>query len=435
VTDQRLTLAVPSPATSMSLGKAWGGTDWNSDGFCVNTDARVWLDADGTDKSDSTLAMLSNGGSGQLLLQSLQKNLWIYSKERTVVGTNASAFFGGGKGVKIMGGLSMSFLANITWDFVDAEKADEVGPDADDPSSDTAAAFADSLEGVGDFWAITDVSSNVLAISLEILRSLFGVKGSGTSASSAAAVAGIRATTNSIGNLVGTSRLYSDGVPGLHIYSWGSLCIASPTFTSMFALAGMTEFGIAVSDYGFTDAHAMGGVSATFKSLCYSAIEGSEISVAAGLDVEGCARTGEWKTYGTNLYFGAKGGEAGRQLPTLSTAFEATRKITLEEPVMIEFDSGGNVELTSGTIKQDAKLQLMIKNPSYTVTLTPTGLKIDLAKLATVDLGATAAVLKVGSSMTLETSAGEVLVGLPSCSVGCDKTGAWSWTAPMVVFL
>ena len=29
----RATIHVPSPETSMSLGRAWSGTDWNADGF------------------------------------------------------------------------------------------------------------------------------------------------------------------------------------------------------------------------------------------------------------------------------------------------------------------------------------------------------------------------------------------------------------------
>ena len=102
----------------------------------------------------------------------------------------------------------------------------------------------------------------------------------------------------------------------------------------------------------------------------------------------------------------------------------------------IEFDSGGNVEFTPGMFNSDSKLQLQIKNPAYTVTLTSAGsLKIDLAKLATVDLGKTAAVLQVGTSMTMSADSSGVQVGLPTCTVACDTTGAWSWSAPQVVFM
>ncbi|MCB9592982.1 MAG: hypothetical protein H6719_09645 [Sandaracinaceae bacterium] len=437
-TQQRATLAVPSPSpeTSMNLGKAWSSTSWNSDGFCVNTDGRVWIDADGTGTSTSTLALLSNADSGQLLLQSLQKNLWVWSKDDTVVGTNGSLFLGGAKSVKILGGLGLSETVGfLTNDFVDGDKADYVGPDTSNPSNDSAQAYVDSLDPVGNFWAITDVASSVLAIGLEIARALLGVKGTGTSASTVATVTGIRYTTSAIGNLVNTSQLYSDGVPGIHLYSWGSICVATPTFNSMFALAGMTEFGVTVNDYGFLDAHAMAGVAATFKGLCYAAIEGSEVSIAAGKDVNACARAGQWKLYATNAYIGAKGGEALTQIPTLSVKMAALTKIKLEEPLAIEYDSGGNVEVKSGRIDIDGKVQLQIKNPAYTVTLTPKGLKIDLAKLATVDLGPTGAVMKAGTSMTMEAAADSATIGLPSCSLACDATGAWSWTAAQVLFL
>ncbi|MFK7985843.1 MAG: hypothetical protein AB8I08_07400 [Sandaracinaceae bacterium] len=435
-TRQRATLSVQNPATSMSLGAAWGENTFNNDGFCVETAGRVWLNAYGSKKS-STVSLLSNGGAGegQLLLQSLSKNLYVMAADRLISGSNASTLIASKGSVKILGGLGLSEkIGVLSKDYLDGDKPfDDIKPDDTSPTNKSAQAYTDTIETVANVWAVFDISSIVIASVLEAIRTLVGVKGSGTSASTASAIAGIQKGTNALGSLVDSARLVSDGVPGLHMYSWGSINVVSPLFTSIYAGVSLTAIGPMVNNYGILDIHATGGYAATAKALVQTRMDGSKLMATAGRKMELGSRKGESKMYAGTFQFGAKGGEALTQVPTLETRFEAAT-VSVSKPMNVSFTSGGKIEAAALNVLASALGEVVIKNPSYTLTVNAvSGINIQ------VDQGHRGCQERDDGSRQQHEPRGRhrqrhharlvEFIHLRVCH------GTWQWTGPMLAFV
>ena len=435
--SQRASLSVPdpSPATSMNLGAAWSSQSWNSDGFCVNTDGRIWLQADGS--GENTLSVLSNGGAGigQLLLQSLSKNVYLMSKGTTTVGANGSMFIGGTKSVKIAGALGIdinTLLGNILKD----DSLSMIAPSATDPVADAAEDYVAANETWATHSAIFQGTTVTLALLCDGMRRIFGAVGGGGKSTLAAGMSAVALTAKTVAGAVSTGRLYSDGVKGLFMQSVGSTNIGTTGWCSIYSGLANLSMAPSTSIYGW-DLHIFAGIDAGLRSLMYTKLDGSNIEVTGGLECELGSRGGAFKVYGKDLQFGAKGGEAAAQLPTTTCTMDALTSIDcIVAPGGFEMLSGGTVKMTGDSVDATGMKEVVIESPAYTVTINAlTGVSIEVLDSSKVTIDTVGFKADVGGSQAVEIAADGITLGSPSSFIAVDATGTWSWRGPMVAFV
>jgi hypothetical protein len=442
MSDTRATLYVPapSPETSMSLGKAWSGTSWNSAGLCVNTQGRVWLDACGDGTSSSTFACFSNGGEGvgQLLAQSLSSNLYLFSKESTLVSAEESLFFGGAKGVKLVAGHGiMERVAGslMSWE-VGGTSLERVKPDDDDPSSDHASSYVDTMEAVEKWWSVADLSLGAAMTVSELVRYAMGVRGVGSAASAVMSVAGLTAAARIAGGATSMGRAATDEVGGLNLNALGSVNLATLGFVTVQAGAGITLGGINTGGYGIVEAAMIGGLSASIKSNKEAKIDGATVEITAGKDVLVASTTYKQKSYGMNIQIGALGGEYLTQLPTQTITAAAA---TIDAYTYGDFAlaAGDTVSMSANEIHLAAGSNLQITGPGYEITLSSSGLVIAVAGGQTkISGGPTQTVASVGAgAMKLSLSASGATLGANASSIGVSAAGVCQMKGMQFTFL
>jgi len=233
---------------------------------------------------------------------------------------------------------------------------------------------------------------------------------------------------------VSSARLYSDGVPGFHVNSVGSINIGTMGFCSMYAGLANLLMAPATSTYGL-DAHIMSGVTAGLRSLFYVKLEGKDIEVVSGLDVEVASRTKDMKVYAADIQFGALGGEGLTQIPTATCKMEALGPISASvTPGKFEMVAGASVELSGASISYDAA-EIVISAPAYEVKINAaTGVSIHVINMAKVNIDTTALTAELGTQ-SMEIAANGVRLGSESSFICVDASGAWSWKGPLVAFV
>lgn len=433
--SQRASLSVPAPSpdTSMNLGTAWSSQSWTSDGFCVNTDGRIWLQADG---SGSTMGVLSNGGAGvgQLLLQSLQENVYLMAKGTTVAAANESLFIGGTDSVRIAGALGID-INTLVGQILNDDSLSMIEPSATDPSSDAAAHYTQSVQTFASHTATFTAATTTLALVADGFRKLFGAVGGGGKSTLSAGLAAAAIAAKSVAAAVSSASIWSDGVKGLYVQSVGSTNIGTPTWCSIYSGLATLSQAPATALYG-VDLHILAGIDAGLRSFTYTKLDGSNIEVTGGLSCELGSRAGKFKVYAKDIVVGAKGGEAATQLPTTTCTMEATQKIDcIVAPGNFEMLSGGTVKMTGASVSCEGSMDITIESPAYTVTINPlTGVSIEVLDTSKVTIDVMGFDAAVGSqAVTIDASG--ITLGSPSSFISVDATGTWSWRGPMVAFV
>ena len=427
MTDTRATLYVPdpSPETSMNLGKAWSGTDWNSDGFCVNTDGRIWLDANGDTASTSTLTLLSNGSGsdGQLLLQSLQSNLYVFGKSVTVVSSDESILVAGGDGVRLIAGHGEEYGFNLPfgafWTVVNDATIDSVGPSDSDPSSDFAATYTGRMDTVSQHWGIVSASIGVGALITEIVRAAMGCNGVGSSANTTMKITALTAATSMVSGAIDMSKMGADEIPGLQIHSYGAINMATTGFCSVMAGAGLhLVAGISNTIVGVIEAGAFGGLGAALKGSKNYDINGTRVELTAGLSVTYQSNLYSMDNYGLSMAYGQVVPTWPTQVPTVSVDVQSTKIDAFVMGGKIDVLSTGEVKIFSGTYADiQGGMGVTIKSPAYQIKVLPTGISISCAITTKVDL------TPLSSSVTFDNATMKAEVSAEGITIG-DAAGA-----------
>lgn len=380
----RATLYVPSPETSMSLGTAWASSSWNGDGFCVSTEGRVWLDANGDSTSSSTLTILSNGSGsdGQLLLQSLRSSLYVFGSNDTYVTSNESVLLAGGDGVRILAGhgdtYGFSMPWGAYWSIVRDETLDDVEPDDADPSSDHASAYVARMDTVAEYWGLASAAYGPTAAISEIVRVAFGARGAGSSATTAMIVSAVAAAATMVGGAIEMTKLGADEVPGLQVHAYGAVNLATTGFATVSAGAGL-HFVAGWSNmfFGFLESGGFGGLSAQLKSIKQFDVSGSRVELSAGLSATYASNLFSMKTYGLAMQIGAPIPTWPTQVPTTQVDVEGLIVDAMVTGGKIDVLAGGKVSVIAG---QKAVLtsatEVVLSSPAYEVKVSAMGITI-----------------------------------------------------------
>ncbi|MCB9596826.1 MAG: hypothetical protein H6719_29150 [Sandaracinaceae bacterium] len=439
---QRASVSVPapSPRTSMNLGNGWSSQRWTSDGFTVNTRGRVWLDANGTSGS-STLTLLSNGDGGtlpgQLLVQSLQRNLHLMSQHRTIFAGNESLLIAGQQSVKISACTGLGRILIPFWSAtrMEGETLKRVAPDEDDPSSDASKDFVDTVESWVDMGAFQNTVTTGLALVCDSVRWIMSTYGSGGRSTLAATIGGMAIAAKVTAALVSntTHRQETDGVKGLHMASVGSTNIGTVGFGGYFAGLAHIAQAVTVQAYG-SDLQIIAGVSAGLRSLFNTRIDGSEIECTAGGTIELAARCGQVQAVAFHTQFGGKPGEGSPfQRPTDETTLESWGVSTYVPTGKVELSAGTTLGMKGGYVEASAVKSIVLKGPNYTVTVNAQGVAIDVNDAAKVKVVPFEGVnASVNDLYGVEVAADGIFLGSPSNCLSVDSKGVWEVRAPLV---
>lgn len=435
MTDQRVTISVPSPSpeTSLSMGKEWSGTDWNSAGLCVNTDGRVWLDACG-ESSSSTFSAISNGGDGigQMLMQSLSADLYVMAEEDTIVSANGSILVAGATGVKIVAGHGRAIeLGPVTYGDASLER---VAPDDTSPSSSAAAAYVDHLKAVEDGWSFAVAALAPLLTVPEICRAILGVRGVGSAASTVNALTTLTAISSLTGGFTQLGKGLGGDVPGLNLHSVWDVNFATTGFATFYSLAGLTMTGGNANTVGLVEASVLAGAGASLRAGYTAAVEGNALEVTAGKDITVASLADVLKMYGATIILGAKlaGGGALTQFPTISVDVAAVKTLELEANMgSLEVSSGGSVEYAGDTVEVDAIQEIVIQGLGYTVKVSVAGIDI-VGAGGNMSVSAAGVVVEGGAAKLAVTDG--ILIDAGS-QIGADTSGSWFIKAPQMAIV
>lgn len=451
MTDQRATIAVPSPSpgTSLNLGKAWSGTSWNSAGLCVNTEGRVWLEAYGS-ASSSTMDIYSKGSGedGQLLLQSLSSSLYMFAADAKSVNTaTKSILIAGTDGVKLAAGHGggkmnmpgftygserLTAINDVTLVTDSGASTGNTFESSEMLSTTQADEFVELVERVADRWTYYEGVMQALSLGHQAVRMIVGTTGEastllGTIASGLTTA--VKATTGQ----VDFGTVGKDNMPGLHLYSAGSVNLSSTGFMSMHSGISMLMTGFFVKAVGLIEAGVLAGKSAVFKAIWASRVEGSEISMHAGKDLVVASPKGELKLDGYEVLFEAKGSEAASQIPSAKVAIESKDEVNLSSAMNIKMKAGSNVNLTGDEIELVAGQMMQIKSPAYTLKISSTGgIEIVFQKTVKMSLGLDDVVIDMMKAMGMNVLDDSITIGANACGFDVSKDGTWVVTAPMV---
>ncbi|MCB9596893.1 MAG: hypothetical protein H6719_29490 [Sandaracinaceae bacterium] len=422
----RATIHVPSPETSMSLGRAWSGTDWNADGFSAVTDGRVWLDANGDDRSSSTLTLRSNGGGedGQLLLQSLQANLYVLSNQHTLVSADKSVLIAGGEGVRLMGGHGTIYGFTLpwgaTWAIVRDKSLERVGPSEDDPKSKHADGVVQRMDHVADYWSAIVGAWAVCQIVPESCRYFLGIRGVGTSAGTMAGLAAASFTFTMVRGAVEFGKLAAkDDIPGLQVHAYGSVQMATTGFASFTSGVAINFGGLLGCDFlGALSAGAFGGLGAHVLGCNSVDVNGTRVEMTAGKNVY--LGTPFWRQEhnGVSITYGEVIPAWPTQVPTASIDVEALVIDALVTAGSVDVLTTGEVRINgmkSTTVKAFGAVEL--SSPTCTLKVSPAGVEISclpttkivsdpVGSTFTLDNGAMKTVVDVTNGVTLGDAAG-----------------------------
>jgi len=438
---QRATLHVPapSPATNMSLGYAWAAAeaaDWNSDGFCVASDGRIWLDANGgSDRvasivdardadaaiADSTFGALANGG--QFLTQSLQDSIFMISNQSAIVATNGGAFLAGGGGVKLMAGHGTPILFGAG-----ETPLENIKPDDKKPSSAHAKAYTDHMDEVAQGWTIADTVMAVALTAMDVGLTIADCYGGSSPGKTASTLLVLGSAANLAGGAVNIAGMTGSHLPGLNIHASSSITMATTGFCSIYSGAGMLLCGSTTTGIGFLTAGATASVSASLSSIGMTTVEGYN-----GVELTGMAtaavgsRTGPLKLYGAKMLFGsdlAQGGSS--QLATATIEASAMQNVDLTSHLGdIEIETLGNLKHDAHNILVKGQTGVKITGPTYDVLVTPKDIKVMFSKTTNVTMDAKHLQAKAGSMVLKMTSQG-IKVGGSAAKLDAKVGGIWN---------
>jgi len=427
-TRATLSVPAPSPETSMSLGTAWSGTPWNSDGFCANSNGRIWLDANGTTTASSTLGTLAN--NGQLLMQSLEDCIYMISNESAVVATNGGAFLAGGGGVKLMAGHGAPSL------FVPNESTlANIKPDEVSPSSEHAAAYTDYMDDVATAWTITDTVMAGLLTALDIGLTIADCYKGGSPGGLGASLLLLGSAANLAGGAVNIAGMSGEHLPGLNMHAVSNITLATTGFCSIYSGAGMLLCGLTTTGTGFLTAGVTASVNAALKSLAMSTVEGKKVELVGMKETSVGARTAQQKIYGETMLFGSKGGEAKTQLPTLSIEASSIKSTDLISQLGdIQLTTGGDVTHDSDLMEIDGTKSIQIKGPTYKVVVSPKGIELTFSGTTKVKMDPKSLEASA-SAMSLQMTNAGIKLGAGASNLDAKVAGTWKWTSPAFTFL
>lgn len=447
-TQTRLTLAVPdaSPETSMSLGTTWTGTSWNNDGFCVNTDGRIWLDAYGSTNT-STLTALSNDVSGQLLLQSLKSNVFLIADKQNAVVASGNVLIAGGNSIRIFSahgttglfsgateGASNAILG--IWgksdDDIGTDYFDRIGPDASAANSNTATAYIDHCEDVREVWTYAFLGQTAWTVLMEAIFFAKGIKGAGGTAANVALVGQLAAISAWIGVRAVSAIISQPGPAGLDMYSLGSVLWATPGFCSLYSLSGtVLSSGFSVGGLGLVSASINAGIGAVLKSPWRIGLDGKKAEAVAGTNMELAAKQ-TINLMGANVTVGAVGGEAMTQVPTVSIDVHSAKDISVMSPMKVEQKAGGTLEMKAPTIKVMAGTEAVLKSANFEIKLSTTGITVAILKKTKIAMSSGGILVDCMGGTGISVESGGVAVEAGATGISVEPTGAVCWGGPVV---
>jgi len=445
----------------MSLGKEWTGTDWNSAGLCVNTDGRIWLDACGT-TSDSTLSALSNDVSGQLLMQSLSSNVFLIANDANTVSASGSIFIAGANSIRLfsahgttgvfsgfteelLSGEALSTVVdwfgddpNYNWvdnDSIGTDYFDRIGPSETTANSNTATSYVNHCDEVSDTWTIAILAQSIWTVAMELGFMLFGVVGAGGTASKVA-LAGQFAALGTWLGMRGVAEIMSEpGPAGLDMYTMGAISFASPGFTSLYSGMGIVmTSGFSVGGLGLVSASLNGGLGAVLKSPWRIGLDGKAAEAIAGTSLTLEAKK-ELNMMGSNVQVGAVGGESLTQIPTVSIDAISIKDLNVVSTANVSQLAGGTAGYGAPTIKVVGKTHIVLKNASYAIDISLTGISISILKATKIETTASGLIADCMAGMAVEIDASGVLIGSSSSFLGVDAVGCWSWQGPLTTMM
>jgi len=359
----------------MSLGKEWTGTSWNSAGLCVNTAGHILLSAQGSTAEDTTMSLLAEGSSGQFLMQSLNRNAYVYSEDHSIASAKGSMLVAGGKGVKIICGHGRDY-----------EAAFGISPLTDNTLSKVAyggngsgiEAYMDRMDEVSSAWTATLASCAAAQLITEGVRLIVGCRGVGKGAGAAMA---FTAATNAVTATAGAVQLASTGtddVPGLHIHSLSGMDFVTPLFASFYSGAAIQASSMLCSFIGWSEAAVIGGASASLKASKSATVQGKNLHMTAGRDQTIGSLHFDAKLYGKDIEIGAPIPSWPTQLPSLTATVASLGKVDgYVNAGRFELKSAGTIEVDGMTIRFESS-KCVIEGLTYSVSI---GSKVELSVL------------------------------------------------------
>jgi uncharacterized protein (DUF2345 family) len=445
VTQQRITLEVPSPSAStlLTLGLGRGDAALNVAGMSVETEARVWLDARGGDPAESTLSALSNGpaGRGGLLVQSLTGDVRLFARDTSVVASSRSMLLAGGAGLKVVGGHGAPLpLADSPKIGLVVTAGDESllrvapgGVQLDEATGlDPAREYLAHVDEVSSGWEIADTAVSGAVAAVEAGLALAQCQQGAKLASTGAALFALGSAARTATAAIDPTVLGGATQAGLQVHAFGAVAFRTTGFCSLHAGVGVVLSGMTCASLGLMTAAVAGGANASVKALYRLLVEGEELDLVASRDVKVRSRRGVVVATGAEVVVGASGDEARTQRPT--------RKITVDSTEETLIKSDGDAILRAGS-------QLLIEGESISFFGDPVewkGTDYAIKTGGTVELstGATTRV-SVGKSVEAKADGGArlavegkgVTVATAQTTITVDERGSVMWKAPQVAVL
>lgn len=315
-TSTRAVMAVPSPATSLSVGAFSETSGYN--GVNIDTVKHVRFNA----KGDASASDLVGQATGRVWLQSM-RHVVTLSKLNTVVASRDRTHIVGNKGVSLLAG------------FVPPSVKPEDSAGSMPSAVDSYESSANTASGV-----TTAIDAGMVLVS-SILRGVLSVASSTFSWTTG--MAGVTANlTGAALNIANLGWAKDVDTPGVNLYSAGFMTVGSAKGTvSMVGVGGCLIASTYVTLAGAISTKVTGAFHTSMNAIgAVDLLAGNRVTIRGWLGVQVASRTAQLTARAAEVNLGSPFGFKKKpQINTLKLELNALESIVLESMVHTKIES------------------------------------------------------------------------------------------------